>query len=61
MTLTALMIGVSAAALMVLGLALGFELFCFASAIILLVLFYCVISILWARASIVVGLNAHTG
>ncbi len=61
MTLTALMIGVSAAALMVLGLALGFELFCFASAIILLVLFYCVISILWVRASIVVGLNADTG
>ncbi|MBQ6233026.1 MAG: DUF58 domain-containing protein [Oscillospiraceae bacterium] len=60
MTLTALMLGVSAAALMILGLALGLELFCFAAAVIALVLLYCAVSILVARKNLTVGMTADT-
>ncbi len=58
MTKTALMLGISAAALLILGLALGLELFCFAAAVVLLVLLYCTVSILWARRRVTVSLDA---
>ena len=61
MTKAALMLILSAGALMTLGLALGLELFCFAAAVIALVLLYCAVSVLWARRKVVVGLDADEG
>ena len=58
MTLTALMLGVGAIALLVLGLALGLELFCFAAGVVLLVLVYCAVSVLWARKHVTAELEA---
>ena len=60
MTLKALMLAVSAAALMILGLALGLEVFCFAAAVVLLVLLFCAAGILWARRQLAVSLSADT-
>ena len=60
MTLKALMLAVSAAALMILGLALGLEVFCFAAAVVLLVLLFCAVGILWARRQLAVSLSADT-
>ena len=60
MTLTALMLTTGAAALLTLGLALGLEVFCFAAAVVLLVLLYCAISVLWARRAVTVGLSSDT-
>ena len=60
MTLTALMVGVGACALLVLGLALGFELFWFTAAVVLLVFFYCALSVLLARRRLKISLTANT-
>ncbi len=61
MTGSALMLALSAAALMALGLALSMQLFCFAAVIVLLTLLYCAASLLIARRRITVSLDADCG
>lgn len=58
MTAAALMAGLSAAALMTLGLALNYQIFCFAATVLLMVLAYCALSVLWARAHVFVRFEA---
>ena len=60
MTKTALMLIVTAAVLGALGLALGLELFFFASVVIAFALLYCLVSVLWARGHVTAEIVADT-
>ena len=57
MTLAGLMLGTGALTLLILGLALGLELYCFAAAIVLVALLYCAVSVLLARRRLSVSLT----
>ena len=59
MTLAGLMLGTGALTLLILGLALGLELYCFAAAIVLVALLYCAVSVLLARRRLSVSLTVE--
>ena len=61
MTKSALTLLCGAAAMMTLGLALDYALLSRAALVILLILLYCLLSLLWARRRMTVGLSTDAG